>query len=92
MTKKRNEGPLTGKFFHSVKKDGHSVIVWQGQFLDLVAPDVYRVQLHEWLGGFESDQVLVPVADMAYWMIYECAEDMIRYYDTYSARFRRRSA
>src|SRR5256885_2476863 len=34
-------GTLTGKYFHSVKSD-RETIEWQGQFLGLASPGLYR--------------------------------------------------
>jgi hypothetical protein len=81
-------GTLTGKYFHSVKSD-RETIEWQGQFLGLASPGLYRVQLFEWINGTESEQRLVPATDMRYWLIYETAETMKRhYYDVYQPRVR----
>jgi hypothetical protein len=52
-------GTLTGKLFHSVKSD-RETIEWQGKFLGLASPGLYRVQLYEWFTGCESEQLLVP--------------------------------
>lgn len=72
-------GTLTGKYFHSVKND-RETIEWQGQFLGLASPGLYRVQLFEWINGTESEQRLVPATDMRYWLIYESAEAMSEHY------------
>jgi len=72
-------GTLTGKYFHSVKAD-RETIEWQGQFLGLASPGLYRVQLFEWITRSASEQRLVPATDMRYWLIYETAEAMNKYY------------
>ena len=66
-------GTLTGKYFHSVKSD-RETIEWQGQFLGLASPGLYRVQIYEWINGEESEQLLVPATDMRYWRIYDTAD------------------
>jgi len=76
-------GTLTGKFFHSVGND-RKTIEWQGTFLGLASPGLYRVQLFEWITGEASEQRLVPATDMRYWLIYETAEAMNDYYKKYS--------
>src|SRR6266436_1307440 len=78
-------GTLTGKYFHSVKSD-RETIEWQGRFLGLASPGLYRVQLYEWVGGSESDQLLVPAVDMRYWRIYETREAWLQAYDNYCRR------
>lgn len=78
-------GTLTGKFFHSVKAD-RTTIEWQGKFLGLASPGLYRVQLFEWVTGSESDQILVPAVDMKYWRVYESLEEMSEAYEKYSRR------
>ncbi|SRR6266478_4993402 len=75
-------GTLTGKYFHSVKSD-RTTIEWQGKFLGLASPGLYRVQLFEWVSGSESDQLLVPAVDMRYWRIYDTAEQMNAAYEKY---------
>jgi hypothetical protein len=83
-------GTLTGKYFHSVKSD-RETIEWQGKFLGLASPGLYRVQLYEWLTGTESEQRLVPATDMRYWLIYDTAEQMYAYHCDYCRRRDRRS-
>jgi|SRR5580704_17324184 hypothetical protein len=78
-------GTLTGKFFHSVGLD-RKTIEWQGTFLGLASPGLYRVQLFEWIDGQPSEQRLVPATDMRYWLIYESAEAMNNYYQEFSKR------
>jgi hypothetical protein len=78
-------GTLTGKYFHSVKSD-RETIEWQGKFLGLASPGLYRVQLYEWLTGCDSEQLLVPAVDMRYWRIYETAEQWHQAYDNYCRR------
>lgn len=73
-------GTLTGKYFHSVGSD-RKTIEWQGKFLGLASPGLYRVQLFEWFMGNESEQRLVPATDMRYWLVYESAEAMNEYYN-----------
>lgn len=82
---KEATGTLTGKFFHSVKSD-RTTIEWQGQFLGLASPGLYRVQLFDWLVGAPDEQRLVPATDMRYWLIYDTAEAMNAHYDKYSRR------
>jgi hypothetical protein len=78
-------GTLTGKYFHSVKTD-RETIEWQGKFLGLASPGLYRVQLFEWLTGCESDQLLVPATDMRYWRVYDTQEQLLQAYETYARR------
>jgi hypothetical protein len=78
-------GTLTGKFFHSVGLD-RKTIEWQGTFLGLASPGLYRVQLFEWIDGQPSEQRLVPATDMRYWLVYESAEAMNKHYQEYSTR------
>jgi len=78
-------GTLTGKFFHSVKAD-RETIEWQGKFLGLASPGLYRCQLFEWINGSCSDQILVPAVDMRYWKIYDTDEAMNEAYKNYCAR------
>jgi hypothetical protein len=75
-------GTLTGKYFHAVEKDGETV-KWQGQFIGLASPGLYRVQLFEWATGNESHQLLVACADMRFWKIYETQQQMVTAYDVY---------
>jgi hypothetical protein len=75
-------GTLTGKYFHSVKSD-RETIEWQGTFLGLASPGLYRVQLFEWINGSESEQRLVPATDMRYWKIYDAQEQMMESYRRY---------
>jgi hypothetical protein len=78
-------GTLTGKFFHSVKAD-RETIEWQGKFLGLASPGLYRCQLFEWITGSPSDQILVPAVDMRYWKIYDTNEAMTEAYKKYYTR------
>jgi len=78
-------GTLTGKYFHSVKSD-RETIEWQGQFLGLASPGLYRVQLYEWNNGTESEQRLVPATDMRYWKVYDAQEQMLDAYELYAKR------
>jgi len=85
VVNKEAVGTLTGKFFHSVGLDRRT-IEWQGTFLGLASPGLYRVQLFERITGQPSEQRLVPATDMRYWLIYESAEQMHEYYKKYSDR------
>jgi len=76
-------GTLTGKYFHSVKSD-RETIEWQGKFLGLASPGLYRVQLFEWINGSASEQRLVPATDMRYWKVYETQEQMLDAYERYA--------
>ena len=78
-------GTLTGKFFHSVKSD-KTTIEWQGKFLGLASPGLYRVQTYDWICGAEYEQLLVPAVDMRYWKIYESEEAMHQAYADYCDR------
>ena len=84
-------GTLTGKYFHSVKAD-RETIEWQGKFLGLASPGLYRVQLYEWINGTESDQVLVPAVDMRYWRIYDTEEQLHQAYADYDRRRKARQS
>jgi hypothetical protein len=72
-------GTLTGKAFHSVKAD-RETIEWQGTFLGLASPGLYKVQIYNWATGEPSQQRLVPATDMRYWLIYDTAGARDRYY------------
>ena len=78
-------GTLTGKYFHSVKAD-RVTIEWQGKFLGLASPGLYRVQTYDWIVGGEYEQLLVPAVDMRYWRIYDTEEQMHDAYRTYCRR------
>jgi hypothetical protein len=78
-------GTLTGKYFHSVKSD-RETIEWQGKFLGLASPGLYRVQLFEWINGTESEQRLVPASDMRFWKVYDTEEQWLAGYDAYCER------
>jgi len=78
-------GTLTGKYFLSVKSD-RETIEWQGKFLGLASPGLYRVVTFEWLNGTEHEQLLVPATDMRYWRIYNAPEELHRAYKDYCRR------
>jgi hypothetical protein len=82
---KAAQHPLVGKFFHSLEAD-KKTINWQGTVKAEVAPGLLLVQLFEWIVGGECNQIVVPVADMTYWPIYDSAEEMTEAYKHYSAR------
>jgi hypothetical protein len=95
MTRKTKD-PLVGKYFHSVKAD-KEMIEWQGLItarVDTANGVAYLLQLYEWIVGCESNQVLMPAADMMYWLIYDSLEEMNGHYKEYSHRCeaRRRQA
>src|SRR5450631_1793614 len=77
--------PMVGKFFHSLEGD-RETIKWQGTVKAEVAPGLLRVQLFDWIIGGETNQVVVPVADMTYWPFYDSAEEMNEAYKDYNAR------
>jgi hypothetical protein len=71
-------GRLIGKWFHSFDAEGD--IKWQGRILG--KPDgLYLVQLHEWLMGDPSDQILVAPPDMKGWHFYDSPEAMRAAYE-----------
>jgi hypothetical protein len=74
-TSKKRKHPLVGKFFHSLEAD-KKTIKWQGQILEEVGPGILLVQLYEYLMGQPSNQVMVPISDMAYWPIYDTDDEM----------------
>jgi hypothetical protein len=82
MKKKDNEEkrrpqaahPLVDRWFHSFGEEG--VVHWQGHILAEVSPEVFLVQLYEWLGGEPSVQKLVPLIAMAGWDFYDTDKDM----------------
>jgi hypothetical protein len=78
-------GTLTGKYFHSVKSD-RETIDWQGKFLGLASPGLYRVQIYEWITGSEYEQLLVPATDMRYWRVYDTREQWIQAHEIYVRR------
>ena len=79
-TKGRAKHPLVGKFFHSLEAD-KKTLKWQGQIIDEVAPGVFLVQLYEYVAGGKSNQVIVPISEMAYWPIYETNDEMREAYE-----------
>jgi hypothetical protein len=81
MAAKRVKDPLVGKYFHSVKED-RKTIEWQGEITARVG-DSYLLQLFEWVAGYESNQSLVPIADLNYWKFYDSAEEMNNHYHIY---------
>lgn len=83
---------LTGKCFHSMveEEDGCMVVCWQGEVLGQPVAGTYLVQLYDWIVGAPSDQVMVPVGDMANWIFYESLEDMNYGYESKSYRLERR--
>jgi predicted Rossmann-fold nucleotide-binding protein len=80
MTKKKD--PLVGKYFHSVLTD-RETISWQGQITARIG-DSYLLQLFEWIMGGETNQTLMPAAEMNYWRIYDSAEEMNHHYKKYA--------
>jgi hypothetical protein len=76
-----NQHPLVGKFFLSFEDDGVS---WQGRILSEVSAGVFLVQLHEWLMGEASDQILVSIPEMKKWKFYENVDDWRYNGDHYS--------
>lgn len=67
---------LVGSFFH-----GGPDRRWQGCVVAEVAPQVYLVELFEWIAGSSSGQRLVPLAEMADWTFYDSAEWMNNAYE-----------
>jgi predicted Rossmann-fold nucleotide-binding protein len=67
-------------------------IKWQGTVTAEVAPGLFLLQLFEWIAGTETNQVVVPVADMTYWRIYDSAEEMNEAYRKYNAKRKHRAA
>jgi hypothetical protein len=84
-------GTLTGKYFLSVKSD-RETIEWQGKFLGLASPGLYRVETYDWVVGAPYEQLLVPATDMRYWRIYDTPEQLHRAYDDYNRRREARDA
>ena len=84
MATKKAKDPLVGKYFHSVKED-RTTIEWQGEITARIG-DNYLLQLFEWIMGGESNQTIIPAADMVYWRIYDSAEEMNYHYDNYRRR------
>jgi hypothetical protein len=82
MTKTKD--PLVGKYFHSVGTD-RETISWQGQIIAR-AGDSYLLQLFEWFTGSESNQTLVPAAEMDHWLFDDSPEAMNCFYDSYRRR------
>jgi hypothetical protein len=81
---------LVGKWFHSLKKDPryprcvNGIVEWQGQIIGKPEPGWYLIQLYEWFMGSQTDQRLVPFAEMAGWLFYESDESM-RYSSEYGS-------
>ena len=90
MATKKVKDPLVGKYFHSVKED-RETIVWQGEITARIG-DNYLLQLFEWFMGAESNQILFPAAEMAFWKIYDSAEEMNYHYDNYRRRVEAKEA
>jgi hypothetical protein len=91
-------GTLTGKFFHSVGSDLET-IKWQGMFLGLASPGLYRVRIFDKFvrlvnpaGDVQntitvvepSEQRLVPATDMRYWKIYDTTQQLLDAWDRYA--------
>jgi len=85
ILRRRLSNPLVGKYFHSVKDD-RETIVWQGQITGEVSPGIYLVQLFEWVMGMESNQQIVPAADMIHWKIYDSQDEMNAAYKNYEMK------
>jgi hypothetical protein len=64
---------MIGKWFHSFN---NGIVRWQGRILAAPSDGLYLVQLYSWVMGEETDQVLVPLADMKDWSFYSSSEDM----------------
>lgn len=78
---------LVGSFFHSDQRRG-----WQGCVLAEVAPQVYLVELFEWMMGSSSAQKLVPLADMMEWSFYDTSEWLQNSSDDVQRRWERERA
>jgi hypothetical protein len=84
MATKKVKDPLVEKYFHSVLED-RETIHWQGEIVARIG-DNYLLQLFEWFMGQESNQTLVPAANMTYWRFYDSAQEMNHHYDNYRRR------
>jgi hypothetical protein len=71
---------LTEKWFHSVDKSG--AVEWKGQFLELVSPGLYLVQLYELATDTPTEQLLVPAVEMRFWKVYGTREEMEKWAQT----------
>lgn len=69
-------GSLVGSFFH-----GTADRSWQGCVVAEVAPQVYLVELFEWIAGSSSEQKLVRLEEMLGWRFYDDAKWMNNAYD-----------
>jgi hypothetical protein len=77
--------PLVGKFFHSLEAD-RQTIKWQGQIKNEVGPGIFLVQLFDYLMGAKSNQVIIPVSEMAFWPIYDTDAEMREAFERHTAR------
>lgn len=62
-----HDGSLVGSFFHS----DHG---WQGCVVAEVAPQMYLVELFEWIMGFSTVQRLIHLHKMTNWDFYDSAD------------------
>jgi hypothetical protein len=90
--KRAKTHPFVGQWFHSYHADRTYPmnLNWQGKVLAEVSPGQFRVQLFEWCAGMPSNQVTVPLPDMASWTFYASHQQMLVASDTYA--FRQRQA
>lgn len=72
-----NDGvSLVGQFFHTFETypDGCRLVSNQGKGIGRVSPDLYLVQLFEWLTGSAGGRELRKVDDMLGWQFYPDAQ------------------
>lgn len=70
---------LVGKYFHSFVDCtvcGKPRVAWQGYVVGSPRPDIYVVQLFEWLLGEPNVQRLVPFDKMVDWDFYQDGAEM----------------
>lgn len=76
---------LVGKFFHSV--DGKGGLRWQGTILSEPSPDMFLVQLFDWVMGQPSIQKLIPINEMNDWIFYSTHDEWVDAGDKHNCLF-----
>lgn len=77
--------PLVGHYFHTFKPceiEGRPAkrVHWQAQVISEVSPGIYLCQLFEWIGGQESNRVLMRIESLLECDFYETAQEMANAY------------
>lgn len=86
---------LVDRYFHVF--DGPRSVQYQGRIVARITEDVFLVELFEWFSGSRSGMRLVYLQSMisaesplgrdaGSWQLYDSAEEMISWYETYHKR------